>query len=170
MSNTKSLVKLFGLMILLILTISLFGCTSPTTKENKFLSIEGNSVCKLEGKPIIRMYSTSICPHCIWVKPAFDEVVKKYVDENKIVAYHWEWIIDSEGSLTGVDDKLTSQLEGTLPPIEDAVFKEFSPNTSVPAFIFGCKYYRLGNQFEIQKDLTAEKAEFTRIIEELLKE
>ena len=116
------------------------------------------------------MYSTSICPHCIWVKPAFDEVVKKYVDENKIVAYHWEWIIDSEGSLTGVDDKLTSQLEGTLPPIEDAVFKEFSPNTSVPAFIFGCKYYRLGNQFEIQKDLTAEKAEFTRIIEELLKE
>jgi len=170
MSEIKNLVKLFAGLILVIMVLSLFACTTPVPNENKFKSIEGNSICKLEGKPIIRMYSTSICPHCIWVKPAFDAVVKKYVDENKIIAYHWEWIIDSEGTLIGVDDKLTSIVETSIPTGEEAVFNEFSPNTNVPAFVFGCKYYRIGNQFEQQKDLNAEKAEFARIIEELLKE
>jgi thiol-disulfide isomerase/thioredoxin len=170
MNNKKNLIKLFGTILLLTLILGLLGCTTPPSKENSFQSIAENSICKLEGKPIIRMYSTSICPHCIWVEPAYDAVVKKYVDENKIIAYHWEWIINSNGELVGVDDKLTSEVETSMSASEDAIFKEFSPNTYVPAFIFGCKYYRIGNQFEIQKDLNAEKVEFTRIIEELLKE
>ena len=170
MSEIKNIVKLFAGLILVLMALSIFGCTAPTTQENKFQSIAENSICKLDGKPVIRMYSTNICPHCIWVKPAFDGVIRKYVDANKIVAYHWEWIIDSEGTLTGVDDKLTSAFEGTIPTSEEAVFNAFSPNTNVPAFVFGCKYYRIGNQFEQQKDLNAEKAEFERIIEELLKE
>ncbi len=78
-------------------------------------------------------------------------------------------MIDSEGSLAGVDDTLTTANEGTMPPSEEAVFQQFSPNSNVPAFVFGCKYYRIGNQFESQKDLNAEEAEFTRVIEELLK-
>ena len=170
MNSINNLTKLFGVLILLILAISLIGCIAPTQNENKFKTIEGNSICKLDGKPIIRMYSTSICPHCIWVGPTFNSVVQKYVDENKIVAYHWEWIINNEGNVTGTKDKLTSAMQQTLPAGEEAVFKEFSPSTGVPAFIFGCKYYRIGNQFELKKDLNAEKAEFTRIIEELLKE
>ena len=170
MNNKNNLIKIFGAILILTLILGLLGCTTPPSNENAFQSIEGNSICKLEGKPIIRMYSTNICPHCIWVKPAFDSVVKKYIDQNKIIAYHWEWTIDSEGNLIGVDDKLTSEIETSIPAGEEAVFKEFSPNTSVPAFVFGCKYYRIGNQFETQKDLNAEKAEFERIIEELLKE
>ncbi len=86
MNNTRNLVKSFGILVLLILALSLFGCTAPIAQENKFVSIQDNSICKLGGKPVIRMYSTSICPHCIWVKPAFDAVVKKYVDENEIGA------------------------------------------------------------------------------------
>jgi thiol-disulfide isomerase/thioredoxin len=170
MNNNRNLIKLFGTILLLTLILGLLGCTNPPSNENAFQSIEGNSICKLEGKPIIRMYSTNICPHCIWVEPAFDSVIKKYVDQNKIIAHHWEWIINSNGELIGVDDKLTSAIETSMPTSEDAIFKEFSPNTFVPAFIFGCKYYRIGNQFETQKDLNAEKAEFERIIEELLKE
>ncbi len=171
MNSKNNLIKIFVAILILTLILGLLGCTAPPSNENAFQSIEGNSICKLEGKAIIRMYSTNICPHCIWVKPAFDSVIKKYVDQNKIIAYHWEWIINNEGTLVGVDDKLTTNIiEGTLPKTEEAIFNEFSPNTNVPAFVFGCKYYRIGNQFETQKDLNAEKAEFERIIEELLKE
>lgn len=170
MNNKNNLIKILGTILLIALILGLLGCTAPPSNENTFQSISENSICKLEGKPIIRMYSTSICPHCIWVKPAFDSVIKKYVDQNKIIAYHWEWIINNEGTLVGVDDKLTNEIETSMPAGEEAIFNEFSPNTNVPAFVFGCKYYRIGNQFETQKDLNAEKAEFERIIEELLKE
>jgi thiol-disulfide isomerase/thioredoxin len=169
MSKINNSIKIIGSIVFLILALTLIGCTAPVTKENKFAE-NGNNICKEDGKPIIRMYSTNICPHCIWVKPAFDSVAKKYVDENKIVVKHWEWIIDNEGNLMGVNEHLTNIISPSLPAVEEAIFKEFSPSGAVPVFVFGCKYYRLGTQFESQKDLNAEEAEFTRVIEELLKE
>lgn len=168
MVKINNSIKLVGILILFILALGLIGCSIPSN-ENKFQSVEGNSICKLDGKPIIRMYSTNVCPHCVWVKPAFDKLMKKDVDENKIVAYHWEWTIQ-DGELIGADDLLTPLNEGSIPANEEAVFNQFSPNSGVPAFVFGCKYYRLGNQFENQKDLESEEKEFVRIIEELLRE
>ena len=173
MSRIKLSKKSFlvaGLILMLLLMFSLFGCTAPTTQENKFVSIQDGSICKEEGKPVIRMYSTSTCPHCIWVKPAFDSIAKEYVDANKIIAHHWEWIINEEGSLTGITDTLTNTTTQSISSNEEAVFNQFSPNSSVPVFVFGCKYYRIGTQFELQKDLNAEETEFRQIIEELLKE
>jgi thiol-disulfide isomerase/thioredoxin len=107
------------------------------------------------------MYSTTWCPHCQWVKSAFEEVALKYQSEGKIVAKHWELDIK--------DDTLTPEVEGSVPSNEQGIFSQFSPKGSVPVFVFGCKYYRIANQFETQKDLNAEKAEFERIINLLLK-
>ncbi len=50
-----------------------------------------------------------------------------------------------------------------------AIFKQFNPDNSIPTFVFGCEYYRVGNAYEQQNDLTAEIGEFKAVIEELLK-
>ena len=115
-------------------------------------SQKNNPICKDDGKPVIRMYSTTSCPHCTWVSEAFDSVAKKYVSDGKVVAYHWQ--LDSE------DNTLTSFKEDYMPEDEKQVYYKFNPQGTVPTFVFGCKYYRIGTGYEAEDDLRAEKEEF----------
>lgn len=121
-----------------------------------------NNICKEDGKPVIRLFSTTWCPHCQWVADTFDSVVQTYVDDGLIVAHHWE--------LDTGDDTLTIQVEQAVPDDEMAVFFEFNPQESIPAFVFGCKYYRIGTAYEQENDLDSEAAEFIAVIEGLLTE
>lgn len=130
--------------------------------EIKTFSATNNAVCKEDGKPIIRLFSTTWCPHCQWIKDTFDSTVQEYVAAGKIVAYHWEIDID--------DDTLTTEIETEVPQSELAIFEEFNPRRSIPTFVFGCKYYRIGNGYESQNDLEAEIGEFKAVIEALLQE
>ena len=123
---------------------------------------ENASVCVQDGKPVIRLFTTSWCPHCKWVKDDFDAVVKDYVDKNLIVAYHWD--------LDNKDNLLTSAAEGSIPQSEIDIFSEFNPRNSIPTFVFGCKYYRVGNGYEEFNDHKAERHELKAAIEELIKE
>jgi len=155
--------------------VLLSGCVGPDTvpvdtsissgvepTEITSFSNSNREICKQDGKPIIRQFSTTWCPHCIWVKSAYDSTVREYVEQGKIVAYHWE--LDTE------DDTLTAAAEGGVPESELEVFRKFNPRESIPTFVFGCKYYRVGNGFENGDDITAEIGEFKAVIEELLKE
>jgi len=116
-------------------------------------------ICKDGNKPIIRMFSTTWCAHCQWAKPAFEAVVKEYKD--KIVAHNWE--LDTN------DDSLTVTKESKIPDEENAVYAKYNPDGSIPTFIFGCKYFRIGTGNEQTKDLEAEKKEFRQLIDDLLK-
>lgn len=128
-----------------------------------FSSVPGsNGVCTEDGKPVIRLYSTTWCPHCQWIDSTFDAVVKMYVDEGLIVAHHWE--VD-----TG-DDTLTGQVEEGVPDSEMEIFNDINPGESIPTFVFGCKYYRIGNGYEQKGDLESEAAEFEAVIEALINE
>lgn len=117
-------------------------------------------ICKDGNKPIIRMFSTSWCSHCQWAKPAFEAVAKEY--QGKIVAHNWELDIN--------DDTLTAAKETMVPDEESAVYAEYNPDGSIPTFVFGCKYFRVGTGNEQTKDLEAEKKEFRQLIDSLLKE
>lgn len=119
-----------------------------------------NPVCKLDNKPIVRVFSTSWCPHCKWITETYKNVMKEYTDKGKIIAYNWE--ID-----TG-DDLLTDEQEEQVPPSELAVYKKFNPKGSVPTFIFGCRYYRIGNGFEGENDLAAEESEFRAVLDKII--
>jgi len=123
-------------------------------------SVTDNDICEQDGKPVIRMLSTTWCPHCNWIKSTFDKVVKEYADSGKIVAYHWQ--LDSE------DNTLTDGIESKVPKSEIEIFNQFNPRNSVPTFIFGCKYYRIGNGYEENNDLASEEREFMNIIEILI--
>jgi hypothetical protein len=125
---------------------------------------EGGDICLEDGKPVIRMYSSSTCPYCAWDANAFDPVAKMYVEDGLIVAHHWEiWDLYNR---TG-DDLLTDEVEGTIPESEIDIFGMFNPDYSTPTFVFGCKYTREGAS-RYNYGLEAEAAEFMAVIEELL--
>ena len=120
----------------------------------------GNEIELLNGKPVIRMFSTTWCPHCKWVTPAFEEVAAEY--ESQIVAMHWELDIG--------DNTLTPEYEGGIPVSESELFKQTSPGGGVPAFLFGGKYVRGGTAFEGEDNLEKEKEDFRKVIDALLEE
>jgi thiol-disulfide isomerase/thioredoxin len=138
------------------------GTDSETKEiaEIKTFSFREGNICLENSKPVIRLFSTTWCPHCIWIKDTFDSVVKEYVDAGKITAYHWE--------LDTGDNTLTPEVETVVPGSELAVYREFNPKGSIPTFVFGCKYSRVGNGFESSKDLVSEEKEFKAVIETLL--
>ncbi len=125
-----------------------------------FNKTEGE-ICKQDGKPIIRLFSTNTCPHCIWIKNTYDKVAKEYVNKGKIKAYHW---FMDQG-----DDALTATKENQIPDSEMQILAQFDTEGYVPAFVFGCQYFRIGTGYESENDLKKEEAEFRKIIDELLK-
>lgn len=175
--------KLF--LVLLISFIFLFGCTLPAeenevTFTDRKAELSDKSLFDLkreivsfselnldictndEGKPIIRLFSTTTCPHCTWIKDTYSNTVMEYVNAGYIQAHLWE--VDQRY------DYLTSIRTGTIPTSEIQIFRTYNERGSVPTYVFGCKYYRIGNAFSSQNDLVAEEAEFRRVIEAVIKE
>jgi len=135
---------------------------SPSSQAEGIKTFQelNNEVCKQDGKPIIRLYTTSTCPHCRWISSTYEKVVKEYIDKGKIVAYHWE--LDTK------DDLLTTIKEAEIPMPEIELFQKYNQQYAVPEFLFGCKYLRIGNGYEAQNDLSSEEAEFRAVINKLL--
>jgi foldase protein PrsA len=111
-------------------------------------------ICKENGKAIIRLYSTTTNPPSNWISDTFDELANEY--KNEITAYHWQ--------LDTGDNTLTAIKESGIPKEEVAVFQKYNPQSTVPTYVFGCKYVRIGNAYET---LNEEKAEFKRVIGKL---
>lgn len=161
----------YFLLILLLIFLTACNKNEPTGRVviernigegSTFFTKENAEICSINGKPVIRMYSTSWCPHCAWIRETYTKVVKEYENQGKIVAYEWE--------LDTYDNILTDVKETFISQEEKDVFLNFNPEGSIPTFVFGCKYYRIGNAFEDVNDLEAEEKEFRFFINKLLNE
>jgi len=128
------------------------------TEEETTFKTTTDEICKKDGKPVIRMFSASIDYHSKWVTDSFNEIVNEY--EGRIMAHNWE--IDSG------DDLLTEKIEEKIPKAEFDIYRKYNNAGTVPTFVFGCKYTRIGNGYEAEDDLLKEKAEFREIIESLI--
>ncbi len=136
---------------------------APASSIQSFQIVSNyGSICTEEGKPIIRLFSTTTCPHCRWINDTFNGVMDEYVSAEKIVAYHWDVDIGN--------NQYTPEKESVVPKSEVELYQRINPQFTVPVYVFGCKYYRIGNAFEAQDDLDAEAAEFKAVIEKLLSE
>ena len=117
-------------------------------------------IIKEDGLPVVFLFSTTWCPHCTWIKDTFNSVVNEYVSAGKIKAYHWELDIN--------DDALTAEVETAVVPEHMNVYKEFNPRGSIPTFVIGGKYFRVGNGHEQADDLEAEAVELRAAIDDIL--
>jgi thiol-disulfide isomerase/thioredoxin len=161
------------LISLIIAVLAVSACKSSNTEVTGKITIEterksgdktfldtGQEICTQDGKPIIRKFATTWCPHCQWIKETYIKVVQEYENNGQIKAYLWEVDIG--------DNSLTPEVESKVPQNELDVFNKFNKENSIPTFIFGCKYLRGGNGYEQQGNLDAEEEEFRKIIEELI--
>jgi len=115
----------------------------PSYIVNEF-TITGDEVCMDDDIPIMRIYTASTCPVCEELTPVFDAAVEEY----EFVVKKFQ--LDS--------DKLSSE--------ELEILKKYNPDGAVPAFVFGCKYVRMGRALGAQ-DLLFEAEEFTLVLDEL---
>lgn len=127
---------------------------------NTFELKQGATVCQENGRPVVYLFSTASCPHCVWIKETFDRLAREYIGAGKIYAHH----IDVE---TG-DDLLTPDKETQLTAEANRAYVEFSPEGYIPTFVFGCKYFRIGNGYEGENDLAKEEAELRAVIEDII--
>ncbi len=112
-------------------------------------------ICKKDGKVIVRFFSTTSNSASNWISDTFDDLAAQYGRD--IVAYHWQ--------LDTGDNTLTSTVEKGIPREEVEIFQEYNPKNTVPTYVFGCKYVRIGNAYDSLED---EEAEFKRVIEQLV--
>ena len=120
----------------------------------------GDGTCTdSDGKPYVILFSTTWCSHCTWIKDTFDSLVTENF-ANQINLQHWE--MD-----TG-DNTLTSEVETEVPAEINALYQKYNPRGSIPTFVFGCEYFRIGNGYESQDDLNAELEDFKLVINKLL--
>jgi len=113
----------------------------------------GDNLC-YEGKPIIRLYTTSTCGICNRSSQVFENLIKEFVNYGSADVAHW--------SLDDGDNLLTSRKENGVPKKEVDLFKKYSPNNLVPVVVLGCKYKRIG-KFGIE-----EQDEFKAILKILI--
>ncbi len=126
-----------------------------TYPEVRSFTLTDDPLCLEDGKPLVELFSTTWCPHCTWVKPVFDPVMLDYLDDGTLAVRHWE--IDSG------DDSLTQEVETEVPADAMARFQRYNPRRSIPTFVFGCKYVRVGNAFERADDRDAEEDLFREV-------
>jgi thiol-disulfide isomerase/thioredoxin len=148
-------------------TTTLVGSQAPsstTTTLNPLIKTFKDNhgpVCKVDGKPVVRMYGRSDCDHCQWSGPVFDKLVKDYVNAGQIVAHHWDF-------LSG-DDSITDRQEAEMPVEEKNMFyADNYQNTTVPYFDFGCRFIRVGTGYYAQNRQDKEADEFQAVIEQLI--
>ena len=137
------------------------GSLSKETLEGSTFLVTGDSICTdKNGKPYVILFSTTWCPHCTWIKDTFGSLATgKYSD--RINVQHWE--------LDTGDNTLTPEIETKVPAEITALYQKYNPSGSIPTFVFGCAYYRVGNGYERADDLNAELEDFELVIGNLLK-
>jgi thiol-disulfide isomerase/thioredoxin len=115
-------------------------------------------ICTENGKPIIIMVGSSTCPFCTWSDPNFAAIAAEY--EGKIAAYNWQ--------VNTGDNLLTAEKETQVPQDVLDLYKKVNPRGGVPTFVFGCRYYRIGQPYRSSNDAEGDKAEMREVIDALI--
>jgi thiol-disulfide isomerase/thioredoxin len=162
-------ILLFAILAVIIIAFMTggFGLISTGSASGKLVLVEGstfydtgNSILRdSTGKPYVILFSTTWCPHCIWIKDTFDSLAKENF-ANQVNIQHWE--------LDTGDNTLTPEVETEVPNNMLDIYNKYNPKGSIPTFVFGGKYMRIGTGYERQDNLNAEKEDFNLIIGKLL--
>ena len=165
----KYVAAIFAILFIIALVWYHFGGTGevvqepagePTTLQGSTFLQTGDRICTDDdGKPYVVLFSTTWCGHCSWIKDTFDSLADEDFAD-KINLQHWE--LDTE------DNTLTSEIETEIPAEIGILYQTYNPGGSIPTFVFGCSYFRIGNGYERQNDLDAELEDFKLVINKLL--
>ncbi len=131
------------------------GNTPSPVEGSTFLSSGDEACVDDSGKPYVILFSTTWCPHCEWIGSTFEGLATESFGD-QINLQHWEIDIG--------DNTLTPGLETEVPEDMLALYQKYNPQGSIPTFVIGCEYFRIGNGYESQDDLAAELEDFKNTI------
>jgi thiol-disulfide isomerase/thioredoxin len=101
----------------------------PRKILGNFLVDESSDACKDADRPIVYIFGTSSCPHCLWEDPVIRNVTDKF-----------EGIISFHESIDNLEE-------------ERSIFDKYSTGGYVPLVVIGCKYYRVGSGESLGMDV-----------------
>ncbi len=133
---------------------------SPALPYLETFGPTGNTPCLADGLPIVRMYVKNGCEHCEWAGATFDRVAAEYVAKGKLRAHHWDFG-------TG-DDKLSEVVETEVPKAEARLFYDSEAKGTVPYYLIGCIYSRVGNGYYIRDRIDLEEQEFRKAFDTVI--
>jgi thiol-disulfide isomerase/thioredoxin len=158
---------LIGIILVIIIIIFLWNSLLvPKPPAGNYQPVDGSTfystgdqVCAdNNGKPYVFMFSATFCSHCTWIKDTFKSLQGEFPEEINLQI----WELD-----TG-DNPLTFPVEERVPTEFRNIYDTYNSQGSVPTFVFGCEYMRIGNGYEAQNNLQAEAEDFKFIISKLL--
>lgn len=135
-----------------------FNTGIPTMDIRTFEQVDNNICLGADEKPVVILYSVSWQDASQFGTDAFEQALIGY--EDTLEAHMWE--VDTD------DDLLTEEVETEMTEQHKTLFKRFNPGSSVPAYLIGCKYFRIGNGYWEEKDSASEILELQAIFDEIL--
>jgi len=153
-----------AVIILIIYLIIGSGGNPPRTgvKGSTFYDTGDEILKDQSGRPYVILFSTTWCSHCQWISETFDSLAEEEF-ASQINLQHWD--------LDTGDNTLTPLITETEVPASIlTIFERYNPEGSIPTFVFGGRYFRIGNGYESQGDLNAELEDFRLIIGKLINE
>jgi thiol-disulfide isomerase/thioredoxin len=169
-SVNKSVLGFFLFAIVIVVIIIYFlmgssgrnGTVEVTPIEGSTFLDTGDQILRdSEGRPYVILFSTTWCSHCQWIGSTFDSLSEEPF-AGQINLQHWD--------LDTGDNTLTDNTETQVPTEILRMYEKYNPQGSIPTFVFGGKYMRIGNGYERTGDLNAELEDFRFIINKLLNE
>lgn len=163
-------ILLFAILIVIVIAALLTGVfglrttggvsgISTPVQGSSFLNTGDKIITDSEGNPYVILFSTTWCSHCVWIKDTFDILAQEDF-ASKVNIQHWE--------LDTGDNTITPEIETQVPKEILGIYEKYNPQGSIPTFVFGGKYFRVGNGYERQGDLNAELEDFRFVIGKLL--
>jgi len=165
--NIKKSTLGFYLIVFVIVAIIIYFFIISGNENNKtrvagstFYDTGDEIIKDNSGRPYVLLFSTTWCPHCQWISETFDSLANESF-ASQINLQHWQ--------LDTGDNTLTPLITETEIPLSMLnILKKYNPEGSIPTFIFGGRYIRIGTGYESQNDLNAEMEDFKFIIGKLL--
>jgi thiol-disulfide isomerase/thioredoxin len=107
-------------VVLLIFVGQILGSSNSKETIGNFLIDSNSEVCTELNRPIVYLFGSQSCPHCLWEDPIIKNVTSNF---KGLISFHEN--IDNSN--------------------DREIFSKYSTQGYIPLVVIGCKYYRVGS-------------------------
>jgi thiol-disulfide isomerase/thioredoxin len=108
------------IVVLLVFVGQILGSSNSKETIGNFLIDSNSEVCVELDRPIIYIFGSQNCPHCLWEDPVIKNVTSSF---RGLISFHEN--IDNSN--------------------DREIFSKYSTQGYIPLVVIGCKYYRVGS-------------------------
>ncbi|MBN1386556.1 peptidylprolyl isomerase [Candidatus Woesearchaeota archaeon] len=149
-----------GLMDKAKIELFAFNSGIPSMDITTFQQVDPSVCTDEDNRTIVRLYTVSYQEASQFAEAAFRQALERFDRSGELSAYVWQ--VDTN------DDVMTPELESAIPQEELDLFRKYNPGNSVPAYLIGCKYLRIGNGHWENKDMASETLEIEAMFDEII--